>query len=150
MSLNLPEPLTLPGHITRGKNQHRFSALTAQFASTDKTLAPVFFDNSWLFTDSKIQRTQQPENTLSVRAISFIIPSLFILWSWTEWLKSQSERWQMKCFPPPSEREEPNSKNCGYFVYRAYSTRKICVATDANWIFKMIHGTNMGVFSTTH
>lgn len=36
-SLNLPDPVTLPGHITGGENQHRFSALTAQFASADKT-----------------------------------------------------------------------------------------------------------------
>lgn len=87
---------------------------------------------------------------MSVKAISFIIHSSFILWSWREWLKSQSGRGQMKCCPPPGEREreEPSSKKCSYFVYPAYSTRKICVATDADGIFKTIHRTDTGVFST--
>lgn len=31
--------MTLPGHITEGENQHRFRALTAQFASADRTAA---------------------------------------------------------------------------------------------------------------
>lgn len=90
---------------------------------------PQFFDNNRLFANSKTQRTQQTwKKTLSVSvsAISFIIPSLFILWSQTEWLKSQSKRQQMKCFPLPSKRAEPGSKNRGYFVYPAYSTIKIC------------------------
>lgn len=97
---------------------------------------------------AKHKELSKPENTLSVSvsAISFIIPSLFILWSRTEWLKSQSARRQMKCFPLPSKREEPNSKKWGYFVYLAYSTIKICAVTEAKEIFEMIHRTNVGVF----
>lgn len=60
---------------------------------------------------AKHKEVSKPEKTLSVSvsAISFIIPSLFILWM--EWLKSQSERRQMKCFPPPSKESRPTVKS---------------------------------------
>lgn len=35
-------------------------------------------------------------------------------------------------FSSAKQRESPDSKKWGYFVYPAYSSMKICVATDAS------------------
>lgn len=83
---------------------------------------------------AKHKEVSKPEKTLSVSvsAISFIIPSLFILWSRMEWLKSQSERRQMKCFPPPSKESRPAVKSeVILFIQPSQAWRSVWPQTQA-------------------
>lgn len=127
-SVNPPGPETLPGHITWDKNQPVccFKCTICLHCQNSGSSSSITIGCLLIAKHKELSKPEKKTLSASVSAIFFIIPSLFILWSQTEWLKSQSKRQQMKCFPLPSKRAELGSKNQGYFVYPAYSTIKIC------------------------